>query len=743
MMPLRSLTVGAFAALVVLGCAAPTVQRLPSGPVAALDEPAPIAVAGEEQYEGLRQTFEALEIGDPRRSALRAGLANFGLSEAARQLKGGHREAAWTAWERTASLWDATEIVDGAPALRSAQAKELGRLAGQFEAHYRRFGSHRETLAAIAVGMSVTDGDGARDRFRQVIAWMRNELYSAEDRAACAASPLCGKVVPALEGVAELWPSPFVVDELAAAYRRRSDTFGEVALHRGRADLADLFAQAQSSTATDLARLYLRVSRPDAARDALAPFAGKSGDEPELRQAIDRLLAANAKAADAVALAELLEKETAGRSAALRVCRDASRRFPEAIEPRLCVGKAALRQNLIVVAIGAFELVRTRAPQLREAWESLLVLRQQRLTQLVFDERTAELDEELQRIEKLHEETKARFADQPLKLSLAAPLAEVGRGLYNAGRIDDAVRYFQRSLAIESTVPALEQLGTIELKRGRPREALPLFDKALGIASTLARPLYLYFRARLGRTIAEAHDLLGETAQATTVRKQTAADYALLVKLTQLPPDERAELELERAKLLYQIGEREEALEGFERAIDLKPDRGATYADALAFLVPRGEHDLALDAYHRAVGRGEVTEYLKVYCSLWILELDRRVGATDDPVARTYLESVEGAKWHHELARWATGRRQDGELEALAQSSGQKAELAFYRAMRAAAEGRLDEAKLLWRRVLATDMMAFFEFDMASYYLRHGPTKEPPPRRPPARPAPQVPDGSI
>ena len=37
--------------------------------------------------------------------------------------------------------------------------------------------------------------------------------------------------------------------------------------------------------------------------------------------------------------------------------------------------------------------------------------------------------------------------------------AEVGRGYYNAGRLTDAVRYLERSNAVEANAVALEQLG--------------------------------------------------------------------------------------------------------------------------------------------------------------------------------------------------------------------------------------------------------------------------------------------
>src|SRR5204862_46688 len=164
---------------------------------------------------------------------------------------------------------------------------------------------------------------------------------------------------------------------------------------------------------------------------------------------------------------------------------------------------------------------------------------QARLAQLVGDERTDELEKALARVETFHAEAQKRFPREPLRTSLAGALFEVGRGLYNAGRIEGAVKMLERSLAIEP----------------RPE--------------------------------------------------------------------------------VY--------------------ERGATYPELLAFLVPRGERGEALDAYHRALGRGAISEYLKVYCSLWIINLDRRSGQPEDPLAAQFLASVNGARWYHELTRWASG----------------------------------------------------------------------------------------
>jgi tetratricopeptide (TPR) repeat protein len=188
-----------------------------------------------------------------------------------------------------------------------------------------------------------------------------------------------------------------------------------------------------------------------------------------------------------------------------------------------------------------------------------------------------------------------------------------------------------------------------------------------------------------------------------------------------LGPAEVAEAELERGKIQYLLGEHDRAIASLERAIDADPERQSTYADVLTFLIPRGELDEALDAYHRVLGRSSISEYIKIYCSLWVLDLGRRAGQPEDPLVRGFLDGVNGGKWEHELARWATGRESEADLSAHATTPAHRAEAAFYIAMRRLEDGRRDEARALLRKVLDTQMMAFFEFDMASYYLRHLP----------------------
>jgi lipoprotein NlpI len=57
---------------------------------------------------------------------------------------------------------------------------------------------------------------------------------------------------------------------------------------------------------------------------------------------------------------------------------------------------------------------------------------------------------------------------------------------------------------------------------------------------------------------------------------------------------------------------------------------------------------------------------------------------------------------------------------ARANTAAKRAESSYYRAMKAVEVGDLDSAKKLWREVVETDMMAFFEYDMAQLFLRMG-----------------------
>src|SRR5262249_56628464 len=121
---------------------------------------------------------------------------------------------------------------------------------------------------------------------------------------------------------------------------------------------------------------------------------------------------------------------------------------------------------------------------------------------------------------------------------------------------------------------------------------------------------------------------------------------------------------------------------GRAKALDADPDSPGIYGDVIAFLAPRSQYDEARDAYHRALGRPDVTEYLKVYTSLWIVDQARIAKRDVDAGAQEYLTGVaNGGKWYHQLARFKLGKLPSSELLAKADTPRKRAHASFSQAM--------------------------------------------------------------
>jgi lipoprotein NlpI len=72
------------------------------------------------------------------------------------------------------------------------------------------------------------------------------------------------------------------------------------------------------------------------------------------------------------------------------------------------------------------------------------------------------------------------------------------------------------------------------------------------------------------------------------------------------------------------------------------------------------------------------------------------------------------------LARYGRGQLQFEELIARANDRGERAEAYFYEGLKRWRLGDIEQAKKLMHKVLDTEMMGFFEYDMALAYLEWG-----------------------
>jgi tetratricopeptide (TPR) repeat protein len=685
----------------------------PAGPVK--------AISSEDDYNAARPDYDALTVHASERAARRQALEAWLVGQVRSALDRGHVEEAYDQLKQAATLWDAEELggkIEDAP---------LHDGAVRIEQAFKKRGAHEEVLVALAIELELAPRDaGVRARYDEVTGWLR--AGGATESEGGMPVDGRGRVIEDLETVVKLWPSPFVVGELSRLYLERHEAgiandplgLGRRPRRNGNDLRAILQGGPRPSTAYDLARLYLRVSKADEAVAKLRLIKTPQPGDEQIRLLIERYASKQATPSDAINVAGLLAQGHDDADVAERVCIDATARFPQATDPHLCAGEVAMAREQFVVAMREFEAARQLQPANRKIWEQLAQLWQARLYILVSDENldVTQLEPQLKKVEAFHAAAQKQFAGETIHPSMANALFDVGRGYFNAGRLGKAMEYFERSVAVEAQATTLQQMGQIRLKKGEAKEAVALFERGVALPKS-DKAEELFWRAKLRRDLGDAYELSGDKSAAETARKSALADWDALANLG-LTSDGKAEAGIERAKLWYQLGDRDQSIANFEAAIDAAPDRGGTYADVIAFLVPRGELDEALDAYHRALGRNEVTEYLKVYCSLWIVDLARRAKQPIDPLASSYLQSTDGGKWYDDLARWATGRETEQQMMTRVDTPAKKAESAYYRAMRAIEAGDGEGAKRLWKEVVDTDMMAFFEYDMAQMFLRMG-----------------------
>jgi len=714
------------ALIALVGGCAHSAKTPPSSAGASITPAGPVGtITTEEDYNTARAEYDALAVNSPERAARRAALESWLGKQLNGALDRGHLEEAYEQLKQATTLYDPDEL--------GAKVKDDGLYenAVRIEHAFKKRGAHEEVLVALVVEMKLKPNDtSVRARYDEVVGWLRAG-GATESEISGATVDGRGRVIEDLETVSRLWPSPFVVSELTRLYFERHDAAGNDALglrrnpRSSRNNVNDLRALLQGaprpSTAYDLARLYLRISRPDEAVAKLQAIKNPQPGDEQIKSLIEKWAGKQATPPDAINIAGLLAQGHDDADVAQRVCVDATARFPNAPEPHLCAGEIANARDQLVVAMREFEAARQLQPGNREIWQRLAKLWERRLFALVSDEQPdlTQLEPQLKKVEAFHAAAQKQFPGEPIKPTMAGALFEVGRGYFNAGRMQKAMEFFERSIAVEPQATTLEQMAMIRLKKGEAKEAVSLFERAIAVPKS-EKVEQVYWSAKLRRELGDAYELAGDAAAAETARKAALADWDQLSQIGTLSADGRAESGIERAKLYYQLGDRDQSLANFESAIDAAPDRGGTYADVIAFLVPRGELDEALDAYHRALGRNEVTEYLKVYCSLWIVDLARRAKQPIDPLASSFLTSTDGGKWYDDLVRWATGRETEQQMLARVDTPAKKAEASYYRAMRAVEAGDADQAKRLWKEVVDTDMMAFYEYDMAQMFLRLG-----------------------
>jgi tetratricopeptide (TPR) repeat protein len=692
----------------------------PRDPALALDD--------DDDLRRARQLWEALPLDDGARPGRRRELVEAYRARIDAALARDDRADAFERFQEAIGLWDAAELQDERKA-----PQDLAMLAPVAKKLYELFaptGQDIEAVTGLVVLMAAEPQRAAEYQaiFADIAAYSDELAVSIDGPGAARKRP-----IEMLEKVTAQFPLPWAGLTLARLYLERHDAFVTAIQKRESTESLASHGESLLIPAWNLVRVYVRIGRLDAAVAELAKLDGKVGEDPELREALEKALAPEATGQ---AWTRLLERLAgAGRGAEdeemfRRIAVEGARRLPRAHEPVFLAGYFAFRQERIPLAIRWLEADLPLAPKGKEAdtYQLLGIAYLQRMNDYLVSERVDAARAQLTALETFHQ-TALTKVGKPLEPSLRKAFVTMGRGLYSQGRIDDALVELRRAQAPATgaevddkatRAEATEWLGHIALKRGQPLQAAKLYQEA--VAFERETPLEkLVDTARLRRLAGEAYLVAGDRRQAAPLF-QNALDEWEQVLRAQITPGQRADALLERGRLLQLVGEREAAVSSMLEAVEVASLVGmqGTYGDVIAFLVVRGAYDAAVDVYLRAIAERGATEYLKIYPSLWIVMAARVNGALPPPMAAEYLASRRGTRWYHDLARYASGELAFGDLEKRADTRGKRAEAYFYEGLRRYGEGDAKGGEHFMQLVVQTEMFGFYEFDMASWVLRHG-----------------------
>jgi tetratricopeptide (TPR) repeat protein len=710
----RALLVGLALALSA-GCGARTGSDDPFADLAR-GRDAPYDLAEDQDLAAMRSSMLAMPPGAAERPALRRRLADEYARRLSLALSLNHHGDAYRALSQLLRLWGPEELRDPT-AVGRALAPYRAAVA-RARTVFARAGKDRETAAALCA-LALIEPERAAEHRAEV-----EEVFTFADQLSVAEhgeGAVGARPISVLEDLVDLHPAPWLVDRLVALYVERQKQL-DAHFQKHSADLSVIRAHGDGVVRTTwhIVRVLARAGRLAEAPAAYAPVVGM-GDDKELRDRVRRALGKDATAPDWVMVAARFhssDPDKADFAAALAIGREATRRFPSSPAAALAAAESARQLGETPLAIRLYEAGLRLDPDHADALRILAQLYIDRIAELASSDRTGSAARAFIRFEAFHRGASKRLGRR-LEPDRADALAALGRGLASQGEIDTARRYLERSIAERPTLAALESLGTIEAKRDRFDRAAALFERA--VEQPGDEPLDRYHQCKLLRLLGEARLDEGKGELGKARLRSALVAWHKLSQQVQLPDVLLAESLVEQGKILWRLGDRDTALVAFDAAVDSDPDGASNHADVVAFLIVRNQYDRAVDAYHRALGSRSIGDYFKVYMSLWVMAEARRQGRAVDPIARDFLARRNGRLWYDDLARFAGGRIDLPRLQSRATTRGRRAELLYYSAV-LGGDVRSDpgRARRLLEKVVSTDMVMFFEYDMAKHWLRNG-----------------------
>jgi tetratricopeptide (TPR) repeat protein len=692
-------------AIALAGCAG---RGKSTQTAAAVAMPAELDAASAARIE---RQYRRLDPSDSQRAAIRARLVHYRLQEAEGTHRADEYEASVEQLASITSLYRPDELAAGL-------VPEMLPLATYLRAQGEHRGDEPRVLSALWIQSHLAQNkEEAQQQYQVLRRWSdeaRRDLGGVGEH-------LKG-LIEVIAEHARLTPAPEVLDALADLYvQRRKQLLVAVGPEAepspenpgfSREEFRDV-SVTLARAPLDIAGVYLLHGNFDAALARLNKLEGVTGLEPRIRTIVEIVASRKSEAPSALLALSRVYNEMRGFPVAKALCLYGVRNFPDDARFPQCLGRqAALEDDYAEAVVQYAEAVRL-APTEREMYDEALEVLANLMRGELMDNDPSETRVLAQEARNILSERMKRFPEAPPpvkmdELELAAALAEM-----SAGNTDEAKAHLKSSLEKRETTRALVQLGQLHARIGERNEALAYLLKALDRTS-LRDVEEARLRAQILEQIGDVHRASGKPAEAGQAYTEALAiwESALRVGTEDM---ERAFGQIRRGVLLVRLDRSAEALDAFELAMQAVPYDRETYAQILSFMVVGAPTlDVAQGVLQRAQRQLNLDPEWRTYFSLWVQAI---AGRTHNPVpadvTRLLTRLARSDTWWGRLAQFGAGTIDHAQLTGFAKTRGEVVEADFYQGNKLVAQGKLAEARVLFRRVLDSRMVSFFEFQMA------------------------------
>ena len=657
----------------------------------------------QAEYPDEARRFLRMPLDDPERLGLRDRLIASVLSQAQSLADVGDYEGVVLEVGRLTMFLSPGDYAAGVlPKYVEPIAKHIADRGG-------RLGDEGNVLAANFILERLTGDEIYQRRYDDVATWGREARANLDT-----VSEQYAGLISVWIDHAYLTPAPEVLDTLAGLHIAGRDAVSaETVENRHRLGiggerqlrLAPLNVAAVYLTHGDIRSAITKV-------ESMGP-----GGELQLRLLDLMRTAHSSDEAGAAATYELVEGYRLARpDVAAGLCRSALIRFPQDYRFPTCMARVAADSEQFADATAWWVIAIEVEPEMIELYDEALGQLDEFIKTRLEDPHPERSSALARGAETILAERQKRWPDSrppiaPNELEFLIGMLEM-----NAGHAAEAQQRFEKSIEKDPDPGAMTQLGLLLERTGHPKEAEQQYRRALALApsDSLANDLQR----------ADILENLGNTARAQGRAEEMTSRYRVALQAWNEARDQvegptAAIVEMRRGVLLDHLRRHDEAVDAFENAMSHAPQWRDVYAGILSHLVSAPpDFELASSVWRRSQLHLTLPPEWKVYFTLWIQLIAARA---DQPPVEEHAQLLRrlggGSNWWGKLASFGAGDLDYAGLMSVASSLGEETEALYYEGSRLFIAGERQAARDQFQRVLDTNMVSFFEYEMARKLL--------------------------